>query len=331
MPIIPQARFNEFLKDIEPSPTTKSNASSAHQELRDFLKNDEVFKDYHKDTFLSGSYRRQTAIRPRVKGGQTERPDVDIIVVTNHSTSDDPKAVVDLLFKVLQKKYSNIRRQDRSVGIESDKADMDVVPVIPNGLMYLIPDRKQREWILTNPPGHTNWTTEMNDLAGGRFKPLVKLMKWWRRENPTIAKKPKGFVIECITAECMNCSETYYGELFVQTLENIVNRYRPFVSLGVVPNIPDPGGTGYSVTNGITPEAFAGFFNKAEEHAELGRKALNETDAEKAANLWRKIFDERFPKTEASRSESLLGPAAGSSSLTFPDRPVTPNKPKGFA
>ena len=60
-------------------------------------------------------------------------------------------------------------------------------------------------------------------------------------------------------------------------------------------------------------------------------KALNETDAEKATNLWRKIFDERFPKTEASRSESLLGPAAGSSSLTFPDRPVTPNKPKGFA
>ena len=331
MSIIPQARFNEFIKDIEPSLTTKSNASSAHQELRNFLKNDVDFKDYHQTTFLSGSYCRQTAIRPRVKDGQTERPDVDIIVVTNHSINDDPKAVVDLLFKTLQKEYSNIRRQDRSVGIESKKADMDVVPVIPNGLMYLIPDRKQEKWILTNPPGHISWTKEINDLADGRFKPLVKLMKWWRRENPTIAKKPKGFVIECITAECMNYSETYYGELFVQTLENIVNRYRSKVFLGMVPYIPDPGRTGYSVTDGITPEAFAGFFNKAKEHAELGRKALNETDIEKATNLWRKIFGERFPKTEASKSESLLGSPAGSSSLTFPDRPVTPNKLKGFA
>ena len=331
MRTIPQARFEEFLRDIEPSRTTKSNASSAHWELRNFLKNDEDFKDYYQESFLSGSYKRETAIRPQVEEGQTERPDVDIIVVTNHTINDDPKDVVDLLFKTLRKKYPIIRRQARSVGIESNKADMDVVPVIPCGTMYLIPDRKEEEWLLTNPPGHTNWTTQMNILAGGRFKPLVKLMKWWRRENPTRAKKPKGFVIECITAECMNYSETYYGELFVQTLENIVNRYEFYVLLNTVPNIPDPGGTGNFVTNGITPDAFAGFYNKAKAHAELGRKVLNETDVEKATELWKKIFGDRFPKTEASRSESLLERPVRPSSVTFPNRPVTPNKPKGFA
>ena len=167
--------------------------------------------------------------------------------MTNHTSSTDPKDVIDLLFKTLQKKYSNIRRQARSVGIESNKADMDVVPVIPCGEMYLIPDRKQKEWLLTNPPGHTTWTTQINDLANGHFKPLAKLMKWWRRQNPTIAKKPKGFVIECITAECMNYSETYYGELFVQTLENIVNKYAVNVLLNTVPNISDPAGTGISL------------------------------------------------------------------------------------
>ena len=331
MATIPQARFKEFLTDIEPSPTTISNASSAHQELRDFLKSDEDFKNYHQKDFLSGSYFRDTAIRPREKNGQTERPDVDIIVVTNHSISDDPKDVVDLLFKTLGKKYPNIRRQARSVGIESNKANMDVVPVIPCGTMYLIPDRKQEEWLLTNPPGHTNWTTQMNTLAGERFKPLVKLMKWWRRENPTRAKKPKGFVIECVTAECMNYLETYYGELFVQILENIVTKYELDALLNTVPNIPDPAGTGNYVTDGITPAAFADFFNKAKAHAELGRKALNETDVEKATKLWKKIFGDRFPKTESSRSESLLERPVRPSSLTFPNRSVTPNKPKGFA
>ena len=331
MPTIPQARFNEFLIDIEPSQTTKSNASSAHNELRDFFKNDEDFKDYYQNSFLSGSYVRNTAIRPRAKNGQTERPDVDIIVVTNHTSSDDPKDVVDLLFKTLQKKYPDIRRQNRSVGIESNKADMDVVPIIPCGPMYLIPDRKQEEWILTNPPGHTTWTTQINTFADSRFKPLVKLMKWWRRENPTTEKKPKGFVIECITAECMNYLETYYGELFVQTLENIVNKYKLYVLSNTVRNISDPGVPSNSVTDGTTPEAFASFYNKVKEHAELGREALNETDAEKATELWRKIFGNRFPKTEASNSESLLAAASAPSSLTFPDRPVEPNEPKGFA
>ena len=95
---------------------------------------------------FSGSYGRDTAIRPRVKDGQTDRPDLDIIVVTSHTSDDAPKDVVDLLFKTLQKKYPDIRRQDRSVGIKSSKADMDVVPIIPCGPMYLIPDRKQEEW-----------------------------------------------------------------------------------------------------------------------------------------------------------------------------------------
>ena len=331
MSTIPQARFTEFLSDIEPSATTKSNASSAHTELRNFLKDDEDFKEYHVDTFLSGSYKRNTAIRPRSKDGETERPDVDIIVETTHTLDDSPKEVVDLLYKTLKKEYSDIRRQARSVGIESSKADMDVVPIIPDGTMYLIPDRRQECWLSTNPPGHTTWTTETNETAGGRFKPLVKLMKWWRRENPTISKKPKGFVIECITAECMDYEETYYGELFVKTLEEIVEKYKTNYLLGTVPNIPDPGVPGNFVTDGITTDAFTGFYNKANSHAELGRKALNETDPEEATKLWKKIFGDRFPKTEGTNSNSLLAPAATTQG-TFPNTDASPkNRPKGFA
>lgn len=331
MPTIPQARFTEFLSDIEPSKTTKDDASSAHTDLRDFLKNDEDFKDYHTNTFLSGSYKRNTAIRPRSKNGETERPDVDIIAETTHTLYDSPKEVVDLLYKTLKKEYPEIRRQTRSVGIESTKADMDVIPIIPDGLLYRIPDRKQEEWIKTNPPGHTTWTIETNKNAGGRFKPLVKLMKWWRRQNPTVSKKPKGFVIECITAACMNYYETYYGELFVKTLEGITERYRINSILSTVPDIPDPAVPGNYVTSGITPAAFLGFYNKAKSHAELGRKALNETDPEEATNLWRQIFGDRFPKTEGTKSESLLAASVGLTSPSFPNRPVTPNKPRGFA
>jgi hypothetical protein len=143
--ITPQARFLKFLSDIEPSPTTKQNASSSHTTLRAYLAGHEDFIEHHVRTFLSGSYKRDTAIRPRRKNGDTERPDVDIIVETNHTLDDNPAEVVDLLYTTLEKQYPNIRRQARSVGIETSKADMDVVPIIApygkEGQLY-IPDRK---------------------------------------------------------------------------------------------------------------------------------------------------------------------------------------------
>ena len=117
----------------------------------------------------------------------------------------------------------------------------------------MAPNKSSRPYELDNTDEYFDWW---------RFKPVVKLMKWWRERTPT-REKPKGFVIECITAECMNYSETYYGELFVQILENIVTKYEFNVLLNTVPDIPDPAGTGNSVTDGVTPAAFADFFNKA--------------------------------------------------------------------
>ena len=206
----PNARFTDFLKDIEPSATTKSNAASAHTTLRKALRHDEQIKPHHKTDFLSGSYKRDTAIRPRVKNGSQDRPDVDIVVVTNHGLEDDPEEVVDLIFYAIKRAgYSPVRRQARSIGLETSKADMDVVPLIePFDGEYYIPDRKQETWLRTNPPGHSSWTVERNDAAGGRFKPNVKLFKWWRRQNPTVSKRPKGFVLEVVAAECMDDQET---------------------------------------------------------------------------------------------------------------------------
>lgn len=331
--MITQKQFTDFLSDIEPSSTTKTNASDAHTKVRKLLREHDTFKNYHVDTFLSGSYKRDTAIRPRTVEGVVTRPDVDIIVVTNHTLSDEPKDVIDLVYDTLEPEYDSIRKQNRSIGIETDKVDMDVVPIIaPDGIegILYIPDRKKEQWIITNPPKHTSWTTEVNKESGGRFKPLVKLMKWWRRENSTISKKPKGFVIECIVAECMDSQQTQYGELIVGTLEKIVEKYEPWVLLNLVPTIADPGVEGNSVTDGMTFEAFEGFHNKVKAHAIIGREAIEEEDAEKSIQKWRTLFGERFPRSGATQSNSLLARAVAPS-LSFPNHAVEPKKPGGFA
>jgi len=332
--MVTQQQFKDFLHDIEPSPTTKKRASIAHQTLRKYLRTHHTFSDFHVDTFLSGSYKRDTAIRPVSKDGEQERPDVDIIVVTNHTLADKPEDVIELLYDTLSDQYDDIRRQSRSVGISMATVDMDVVPIIApegiSGILY-IPDRKSKQWLVTNPPRHTSWTTETNEASNGHFKPLVKLMKWWRRENPTISKRPKGFVIECIVAECMDFEEADYAELFLGTLESIVSRYAFHISLEVLPRIEDPGVPGNSVTDGTTFAAFKGFYNKAAACAEIGRQAQQEDDPEASLSSWRDIFGFRFPVSGSTKSNGLLSEAAVPTGLRFPNRPINPRKPRGFA
>ncbi len=338
----PNARFSEFLQDIEPSSTTKSRATTAHENMRNYISKHEKFKDKHVRTFLSGSYKRDTAIRPRSKNGELERPDVDIIVVTNHLLDDSPKAVVDQLYAAINgEEYPINRKQNRSVGVFTPNADMDVVPIIEpygEGGGLFIPDRTLEEWLSTNPPEHTRWTTQINEEASGRFKPLVKLFKWWRRHNidekRLKGRQPKGFVIECIVADCMDYNEMHYGQLFTKTLENITSRYASSVASETTPYIQDPGVPGNSVTSNIPFDEFKSFYDLIKKHAGKSREALEEEDNETMTSLWREIFGNRFPATKSSKNEKSLLSApvsAGVLSPIFPDHPVQPKKPAGFA
>lgn len=337
MSIIPQARFQELLRDIEPSSTTNSNASGAHNDLRDFLRKDETFKKYHVTDFLSGSYKRDTAIRPTKKGDEFERPDIDIIVVTNHTSNDGPNEVYELLHKTLKKQYEVVRRQNHSVGIKYYKADMDVVPAIVSGNKYLIPDRKANKWVPTDPEKHTQWTTERNNAAEGRFKPLVKLVKWYRREHPTSSKKPKGLTLEAMVAECMDYKETDYSELFVKTLEMMAEKYGSCKYTGIVPFVSDPAILGNSLCEGIESEDFIEFYNQLNSDAQKARKAIDGKDIDESTKLMKEILGDRFPKSPSNgksdspiKAESLLKPSI-IGPASFPDKPLKPNKIAGFA
>lgn len=331
-----QQQFLDLLRDIEPSDSTVAACSSAHNTLRTALEYDETFSDLHVDTFLSGSYKRDTAIRPQNIGGVLQRPDVDIIVVTNHTEDDDPHTVLDALRQgLVDAGYENLKVNRRSIAVTLASVDMDVVPVVEDGDVYLIPDVELKKWLTTNPSAHTQWTIDINASASGRFKPLVKLLKWWRRVHLSDQRRPKGFILECLVAKHMNYFQASYETLFVELLEAIRDSYGVYVLLGAVPYVEDPGVPGSNVFSNVTPEEFKTFYNKVKDHAELARKAKNKSDDEEALKLWRLVLGGRFPastsaKSVASLASSLVRPAVGAG-LTFPAMPVLPNKPGGFA
>ncbi len=332
-----QQQFIDMLKDIEPSESTVTACSSAHKTLRTALAEHEEFGDLHVETFLSGSYKRDTAIRPTNVGGVLQRPDVDIIAVTSHTEEDEPQVVLDAVHKALvDAGYKNLTVNRRSINVKLSSVDMDVVPVIEDGDAYLIPDIHLKEWLTTNPPAHTQWTVDVNTQAGGRFKPLVKLFKWWRRVHLADQKRPKGFILECLVAKHMNYTEANYETLFVKLLEAIRDAYWYDALIGTVPNIEDPGVPGNNVFSAVKADEFKTFYDKLKEQAALARKAKDEPDADEALKLWRQVLGSRFPASAAESRASnglantLLRGAVGGG-LTFPATPVYPNKPGGFA
>lgn len=332
-----QQQFIDMLKDIEPSPSTVDACSSAHRTLRSALEADETFKKLLVTTFLSGSYKRDTAIRPALIDGVLQRPDVDVIVVTNHTKKDRPKDVLDALEKALRATgYENIKVNRRSICVTLKGVDMDIVPVIEDGDAYLIPDIELKEWLTTNAPAHTQWTIDVNKEAEGRFKPLVKLFKWWRRVHLADLRRPKGFILECVVAKHMNYFEESHERLFVTLVEAIRDAYALTVLLEKVPFVEDPGVPGNNVFSNVKLEEFKKFYDTVNTQANLARKAMNEEDEDKQLELWRKVFGPRFPASGKSRAASasvvpsLLKTAVGAG-LTFPATPVLPNKPAGFA
>lgn len=332
--MVPNARFLELLADIEPSPTTKSNASDAHIDVRRHLETHKDFGEHYASSFLSGSYARDTSIRPKTQSDGLDRPDVDIIVVTDYTRTDRPEDVLEDLREALDDGGYIIERvNNRSVRIITWRAEMDIVPVFEDGDGYRIVDRESGEWQFTNPPEHNRWSADQNKRFDGRFKPLVKLHKWWRRENPT-SRRPKGFVLEVLTGLHAPTNEAHYGEAFAQLLETIHDEYGFLASLDQKPFINDPAVPGNDILRKVTVPQWKDFIEKVRVHAGYARRAQDENDMEEATRLWRKVFGSRFKATaNPAKAESLatFGTAAAVPGYTFPNANAAPTKPRGFA
>lgn len=118
--------FIDFLKEIRLTDNQVSELKKGHELLRKRLNEYEDLTPIIVSTFLQGSYRRSTAVRP--KGDA--RSDVDVIVVTKLSQEEyTPQEALDIFIPFLDKHYAGkYRIQGRSIGISLSYVDLDIVP-----------------------------------------------------------------------------------------------------------------------------------------------------------------------------------------------------------
>lgn len=295
--------FKKFLSDIEPSSSFIQEVSQSHRTLRSRLAKDDDFKTTHVDTWLSGSYKKNTCVRTRTINGRKKKADVDIVVIVNKSTSiSSPKSVLQDLNDVLKKYYDNVKINNRSCKIELEHIKMDVVPAVAlDGLESLlqIPDKNADQWIYTNPQGHIKFITDENTKSGGLFVPLVKMFKWWWGTHKGDRKRPNGFILECIAAETYNHFEKSKGKAFVELLETISNRFQEIVDSGAMPFAKDPGIPSNNVLDSINTSDFNFFLKKVKSSLSIAREALDCEESGKSSELWRKVFGDCFPQSDS--------------------------------
>lgn len=295
-----QKYFDKFLNNIEPSATTVSYISSIHTNLRDYLAGHEEYKNIHIKTFLSGSYAKHTSIRPVLND---DKRDVDIVVVTNHTDSDNSQDVLQELYDVIisKKIYENATIQSHSIGITMSGIDIDVVPVIEdeaeNSDYLKIGSNDEGGWKITDPQGHISWSTTVNKDNSNEYKPLVKIFKWWRRINcPDDIKYPKGITLEKIIADNLGDSSETTENLIIATMQNINDSYQKYIEDEEIPLVNDPTVEGNDLLAGYNFSDFKLFIDKIKEHIDLIENEGTGNDT------WRKVLGDEFPKEETKNS-----------------------------
>jgi hypothetical protein len=267
-----------LVSSAEPTPTQKAGAVRSHNYLRELLQTGQ-FGNRILDSYLTGSYARDTAIAPL--------DDVDIVVVVDPAEwqagflfgKPAPEKILQSFASAIRYRYpqSSLRTQRRSICLSLNHLDIDVVPAINvagQAHRIEIPDGDSGEWIISAPKVHAAVATEINLRHTGLFKPLVKLLKSWNSELPHTARL-KSFAIETIAA-------TLFGRIelpslqeglrlffdFMARLDNQAVLYRWSDTYGIqvswwATELPDLAGTGGNLFARTDNERLGKFLDKA--------------------------------------------------------------------
>jgi predicted nucleotidyltransferase len=283
--------FRGLLSKIEPNSAAVKTAKKAHEDLRAILQEDEEISKADPDTYLSGSYARDTALN------SIKDVDVILLIEMDHKATE-PEIVVAWLQEALQRHYTKVRSQGRSVQVTTATGfDLDVVPSVPissrNGPVW-IPDREVQQWVATHPKGQLAFGVEKNDSTEGYYKPLVKIMKYWRDRLPNETARAKSYILESLVAGCLPSKPKSFGHGVAEIFRSIFSINSPYLSLNIVPKIQDPGYPSVNVAKRWKFSEFSAFMVEIESSHNIAIKALATEGESESVKLWRKLFSNKF-------------------------------------
>ena len=287
---VPEA-FEKFRQRLELSETERKEAIRRHNNVRDCIREEfDVARD-----FLTGSYARHTKTKPL--------KDIDIFFCLTgndqHWRNKPPHKVLDAFEKCLEAKYDTVNPGRRCVTVEFEKENPtvddegkvlsnDAVPAYELDNCYEIPDRDLGRWIKTDPDIHKQEATAKNKELGGKWVPLVKMLKRWNRS----AGKPiaPSFLNEVMAIELIDPPFADYP--------SEVRRFFAAALDGIMQDWPDPAGLGPPVSDQMTPQKRQTAVSALRAAEVMASRAVRLEQLGKngeALALWREVMGKYFP------------------------------------
>ncbi len=241
---------------------------------------------------FGGSHARGSKVRP-VLG---RRGDVDIYVVlknderTYGGRSEPPAKLLVDIKKTLDRhlKTPKVRADSPAVRITYEDMIVDVIPAFPRffGDAFDIPYYKT--WKVATPRGQQRVFKLLDDARGGKFKPLLRMIKHWKAVHHTIGLR--SYHLETLAYEIFRKYEIddYRVALFTFFDE---------AKSAVQYHWNDPGGSGNRVTDYLTQSKAERATLMFERAAERAARAIYAKTWRREIAIWRSplLLGPRFP------------------------------------
>ena len=211
--LIVSEAFEKFRQRLELSSTEQKDASRRHHEVRECIRKD---FDIERD-FLTGSYARHTKTKPlkdidiffclgRDDGHWRKRPPTDVLEAFHTCLADEYGS--DSVTPGRRCVTVEFKKHSPTADEEGRVLSNDAVPAYDTDSFYEIPDRDLGIWIKTDPGLHKTEATSKNKELGGKWVPLVKMLKRWNRSAQSPIKP--SFLIEVMALELTDAPFTTY-------------------------------------------------------------------------------------------------------------------------
>lgn len=276
--------FDRFKSNLEITTLQQETVSVRQKTIREVIES----KFNVLETFLTGSYIRQTMIAPLTSS------DIDIFAVlsSKHYNVNGQLLLLNSLKDALRVRYPStpkISPNGQAVTITFTDFKVDVVPAFNReGGGFLIPDSQSNTWISTNPKTHIQYKISQNAYHNGNLVPLIKMIKCWNREWGTPFT---SFYLELLISKILtNITISDYPSgvrYFFDKARDLI-RYK----------IDDPAGLGGSIggfNSGTTISSAVALLERSYVTAVEAERLAREVNSTKAAQHWQIVFGEYFP------------------------------------
>jgi hypothetical protein len=285
MPTTIDQGFAKLRQNLEITDLQERTVSTRQQNVREAVVRDLTVLD----SFLTGSYRRNTMIAP------LSEADIDIFVVlsSEYYQPDGQAALLDRVKRVLQKTYPktpDISRNGQAVTITFTDFKVDVVPAFNRqGGGYLIPDSVLRQWIATDPKKHVEIWSGANRVHDGNLVPLIKMLKGWNKQHSALLR---SFHLEVLILQILN-------NVTISNFPSGVRYVFDKAQVQVFAGAYDPAGYGANVGAYLNTQeklkAVLSRLQTAYQRAVDAERLTSVGRVQQAYEKWRLVFGDYFP------------------------------------